>query len=119
MRRGDDERFALQNRIRLERLRPRRLLERNGHLERRAFALLALDPDVAAHHLGELAADGKAKARAAVLARGGIVDLRKRLEKLVDLVGGNADAGIAHGKQNERLPELVLCALDRDADVAL
>ena len=42
----------------------------------------ALDADVAAHAVHELAADGEAEARAAVLARGRGVDLRERLEEL-------------------------------------
>ena len=116
---GDDERFALQNFIRHERFRPGGLLERNGDLKGRAVTVFAFDPDVAAHELGELAADGEAEAGAAVLACGGGIDLREGLEELVDLVGGDADAGVADGKENKRFAGFGLGTGDGDADFAL
>ena len=118
MARGHEERLALENRVRHERLGRQRLLHRDGDVEAGALALLALDPDVAAHHFRELAADGEAEAGAAEAARGRGVDLRERLEEAVDLVRRNADAGVPDGKENEVVAGLVLGARDVDADVA-
>ena len=46
----------------------------------------------------QAAGDAQAQARAAELPRGGGVGLRKLLENGVELVGGDADAGVAHGQ---------------------
>ena len=69
--------LSLENGVGLERLRPGRFLQRNGDLEGRAAPVFALHPDVAAHHLRELAADGEAKSRPPILAGGRGIDLRK------------------------------------------
>jgi hypothetical protein len=55
---------------------------RQPDCEGRATARLALDRDVAAHHLTKAAADGEAKTSAAILARGGGGSLGKLLEQL-------------------------------------
>ena len=61
----------------------------------------ALDGDVAAHHPAEPAAERQAEAGAAVLARGGGVGLGESLEELCELLGGHADAGVAHAEDHE------------------
>ena len=53
----------------------------------------------AAHQLDQPPADRQAEAGAAVLARGRGVGLREGLEERSDLVGGDADAGVAHGER--------------------
>ena len=113
------QRFALENRIRHERLGRQRFLQRNRHMKARALALLAFHPDIAAHHFGQLAADGQAQAGAAELAGGGGIDLREGLEEPVDLVRRNADAGVADGKEDEVVARFVLRLGHVDADVAL
>ena len=119
MRRGDDEGLALEDRIGNERLGRQRFLEGNGNLKYGAFAFLAFDPDVAAHHLRQFAADGEAEAGAAIFARGGSIDLGEGLEEAVDLVGGNADAGVTNGEEDEVVAAFVFRPADADADVAL
>jgi hypothetical protein len=57
---------------------------------------LALDRDVAPHHLAEPFADRQPKTRPAVLARRGGGSLRKLLEQLVHLLRRHADAGIGN-----------------------
>ena len=52
----------------------------------------------AAHQLGEALADRQAEAGAAVLARRRRVGLRERLEQPAHALGGEADAGVAHGE---------------------
>jgi hypothetical protein len=79
---------------------PRRHLGRlggDGEMERGALARDALHPHRAAHQLGQPLADGEAEAGAAVLARGRRVELAELLEQAVDAIGGDADAGVAHG----------------------
>ena len=53
------------------------------------------DGDVAAHHLAEAAADGQTETRAPILAGSGVIPLDEGLEELFDLLGGQADAGVA------------------------
>ncbi len=89
---GDDgEHLVFQDRVRNQCLGRLGFLERHGDVEAGTAALLALNPDAAAHDLGQLAADGEAKARARHTSGGGGIDLRERLEEAADLVGGNAD----------------------------
>ena len=78
------------------------LREAGGEPERRAGARLALDADLAAHELDEAPADGQAEAGAAVPPRGGGVGLRERLEQHVELLGRDADAGVAHREAQRR-----------------
>ncbi len=52
----------------------------------------------AAHQLDQAPADGQAQPGAAVLAGGGHVGLRERLEQLRRLLRRHADAGVAHGE---------------------
>ncbi len=72
--------------------------EPDGEVERAADARFAFEPDASAHQLDQPAADGEAQAGAAVLARGGHVGLRERLEQFRRLLRRHADAGVAHGE---------------------
>ncbi len=119
MRGGNDEGLAFQDRIGNERLGRQSFLERNGGVELRALAFLAFDPDAAAHHLAQFAADRQAETRAAVFPRGGSIDLGKGLEEAIDLVRGNADAGVPNGKENEVFAAFVFRTAHADTDVAL
>ena len=78
--------------------------QRQGEAEGAALARRADDGQFAAHQLDQPAGDGQPQAGTAVLARGRGIGLRKGIENAGELVGGNADAGIAHGKgQGQRL----------------
>ena len=72
--------------------------EPDGEEEGAAHPGLAFEPDAPAHQLDQPAADGQAQPGAAVLAGGGHVGLRERLEQLRRLLAGHADAGVAHGE---------------------
>ena len=61
---------------------------------------LALDADVAAHHLAEAAADDEAEAGPAVAPRGGGVGLGEGLEEPRLLLGRHADAGVADAEDD-------------------
>jgi hypothetical protein len=52
------------------------------------------DGDAAAEQLAQAAADGEAEAGAAEAAGGGVVDLGEGVEHGLELVGGDADAGV-------------------------
>ena len=73
-----------------------------GEPERRPDARRALHADLAAHELDEAPADGQAQAGAAEAPRGGGVGLRERLEQHVELLGRDADAGVAHLEAQRR-----------------
>ena len=77
------------------------LLPRQPHREHRAFAGLARDRHVAAHHAGKLARDGKAQAGAAEALRGRGVGLGEFLEQFRLLLGRHADAGVGDGELDE------------------
>jgi hypothetical protein len=64
------------------------------------MAELALNRDVAAHHLTEAPADGEAKARTAVLARRGRGGLGKLLKQLVHLRHRHPDACVRHRQRD-------------------
>src|SRR6185436_10172983 len=66
----------------------------NGKGERRALTGLALDPDLAAVQLDELAGQGQAQAGALVLARVVRSDLAELLEDGLVVLGRDADAGV-------------------------
>src|SRR4051794_7192384 len=68
--------------------------EPNG--EGGTLASLALDRDVAAHHLAEASTDGQPEAGAAVLARGRGLGLSEGLEQPRHLVRSHADPRVAH-----------------------
>ena len=51
-----------------------------------------------AHQFGQLLGNSQAQAGAAVFARGGGIGLLKTLEQTADLLLGQANAGVTHGK---------------------
>ena len=85
-----------------------------------------VEPDLAAEQPGDLAADGEAEARAAVLAARAAVGLLEGLEDDLLLVAGDADARVGDRERDDRLragsSELVVGApaladrLERGAD---
>ena len=75
----------------------------DGEMEGGAFAGIALDPDLAAHQLGQAFADGQAQPGAAVVASGGGIHLLERFEEAVLPVQRDADAGVAHGEMEQPL----------------
>ena len=121
----DEDQRALHRRLRsplgphAAQQRPARLrgLDPRGQAdgEGRALAELALDGDIAAHHLAETAADRESEPRAAVLARGGRIGLHEFLEQPADLLGRHPDAGV--GDRHRDLcasPVRDACHFDRD-----
>src|SRR5207244_4338376 len=85
-------------------LRPCRcdVLEGQVERERAALARLALEADLSAEQLGEVAADAQAEAGAVVLAAGGAVGLLKSLEDDLVLLTRNADAGVDDRELDDR-----------------
>src|SRR6185437_3280125 len=67
-----------------------------------AGAWRALQLDLAAQQAGELAADGKSQAGAAVLAAGAGIRLLECLEDDSLLIGGDTDAGVGDLERNDR-----------------
>ncbi len=63
------------------------------------MAELALNPNVSLHHLNQPLCNAQAESRASVLARRRSVDLRERLEDDVELVRGDANAGVRDREQ--------------------
>lgn len=70
----------------------------DGKPEHGAHTDLALDPDPSVHELDQLATYGHAQTGASVLARGRRIDLLKRLEDLLELFVGDADARVVNGE---------------------
>ena len=88
---------------------------RESDREGRAATRLALDCNVAAHHLTEAPADGEAKARATIFARRGGGSLGKLLEQLAHLLCRHADASVSHCECDPVAPILLsLARVDRD-----
>jgi hypothetical protein len=98
----------------LGRHRRRRDSHRQLDPEGRTAAGHALDPDLPTHQLGEPLADGQPEPGAAVLARGRSVDLRERLEQLRQVLGRDADAGVAHGNAQRALLAVACTHVDGD-----
>jgi len=96
----------------------------DGEVKRGAFADLAFHGNGAAHAFAETFGDNQAEAGAAAAAFGRRVYLAERTEKLVDLVGGNADAGVADGEVDAHIAVDAVgvrcagAAFDGDIDVA-
>ena len=85
------------------RLRQRSRPRQDGEVEGAAAARPgAFHPHAAAHQFGQQLADGQAEARAAVLARGAAVGLAELLEQAALALFGQADAGVAHRKVQQR-----------------
>ena len=70
--------------------------ERNRNPKGRAAAGCAFDLDRAVHQPGQPGHDGEAEAGAAEAARDGCVGLAEAAEDRVELVGGDADAGVGN-----------------------
>src|SRR5262249_8218613 len=90
---------------------------RHSDCKGRATTGLALDRDIAAHHLTKASADREAEPGAAVLARGGGGRLRKLLEKLAHLLCRHTDARVRY-RQGDPLAAILLSLLHIDADGA-
>ena len=94
---GAGRRREVARRLRCARCRPR-LAIGDRHGERRAAADLAVDADVAAVEVDELAHQSEADAGSLVGAPALAFDAVKALEHAGKISGGNADAGVAHGE---------------------
>ena len=108
---------SLSRRSRIDRHRLLRGFHSSGQPNRegRAAAGLALDHDVAAHHLTEAFADGEPKPGSIVFARRRRIGLRKFLKQLVHLLRRHADARISDGDRNPIVAVfLSLPRIDRD-----
>ncbi len=81
-------------------------------------ALFAFHPDVAAHHFDQAARDRKPQTGAADGAVLGILDLVEGTEHMVDLVGGNADAGVFDRDVDRGEPLVHLDPDNADQDIA-
>ena len=80
------------------------MAEAGGEMEMAALAGMAFDPDASIHERDQLAADGEPEAGAAVGARGGVVGLGDGLEKGIELVLGDPDAGVGDVKRQGQRP---------------
>jgi hypothetical protein len=80
---------------------------------------LALDADLASHHLHDLLGDRQSEPGAAVFARSRGVRLRKRPEQLRPLLLGEPDARVGHGVTEPDLLARVFDPLDAHQHVAL
>src|ERR1700730_4417812 len=90
---------------------------RHSNYEGRTTTGLALDRDVAAHHLAEPPADDEPKTRAAVLARRGRGRLGKLLEQLAHLLRRHADASIGYCHRDP-VTAVLLSLMSGDGDSA-
>ena len=81
-------------------------LQRQGEPEGAALARAGLDADLPAHQLDQTLADGEPQARATKAPRGGLVGLAEGLKQSRDLLGAQADAGVAH-RETQPPPVLV------------
>ena len=68
--------------------------------EGRSLAELRADGDVATHHLAEASADGQTETGAAEVPGGRVIGLGELLEDVLQLVGGDADAGVADRQED-------------------
>src|ERR1700730_19186863 len=91
---------------------------RQLYREGRSADRLALDRDVAAHHLTKAPADREPEARTTVLARGGGGGLGKLLEQLAHLLLRHADAGVGN-RDDETVAAIVLSLPRVDGDGAM
>src|SRR6516225_4805300 len=71
------------------------------HCKDRSLARFACHGHVAAHHAGELAADGKAEPGPAETLRGRGISLAELLEQLCLLLRSHADTGVGDGELDE------------------
>src|ERR1035437_1476255 len=87
-------------------------------MEATAAARFAFHPQPAPHGFHQPQGDRQTKARTAVLASGGGVGLRERLEDLLLLLTGNSDPRIADGKVNGHCVRVPACDPSLDHDLA-
>ena len=93
--------------------------------ERGALTRLALHPHPSLQSLGEAVADREAQAGAAIQPAGRGVRLAERAEQAIHTIGGDADAGIAHGETevhelaSRELRRRRETGLDQDEDLSL
>jgi len=89
-----------------------------GEHEGAADSRFAFQPDSATHELDQPPANGQPQPRAAVLARGRHVSLRKRLEEPGRLLLRHADARVAHRELELHLVACALKQVDVQANLA-
>src|SRR5688572_3209193 len=108
--------------------RRRRVTHRDEQRERAAFSGLALDADLAAEELRNLAADREAESRTSKLATRGTVGLLERLEDELLLVARDADSGVGHLERQDhrrgvqgaaREAAVLICLAHRQPHAAL
>ncbi len=93
----------------------RAAIERQPQREHAALAHFACNGDAAAQQAREFTRNRQAEAAAAVLATRRSIGLLERFENHLELVGGNADAGIAHVDTQH----VVVRRRDRQRDLAM
>src|SRR5262249_56184454 len=93
---------------------PISILHGNSEPECRSLAEGALHPDAAPVHLDELLGDAETQAGAPVFPADRGVDLPELREDVVQLIFGDANAGVAHA-----VDEVVAALLGRDLDPSL
>src|SRR5690242_1451170 len=89
---------------------------RQGEGEGGPHADRALDADLAMHGASQIAADGEAESSTLVGARAARLELHERLEDTIELVRGDADAGVGDVQPNE---VLLYVATHRDPALGL
>ena len=94
---GDEQRDVLQALV--QGLGPLPLLQPDAEPEFAPLAKLAGDADIPPHQIHQAATDGQTKPGAPEAATGGGVCLGECIENVGLLLGGNADPGVAHPKQ--------------------
>ncbi|MND85011.1 hypothetical protein D3C80_769180 [compost metagenome] len=85
---------------RLDILRHALIALRQDQAEHAALAGAAVDADLPTQQVRQVAGNGQAQAGAAITAVAGAIHLVEGAEDRLLLVGGDADAGIAHGKDD-------------------
>jgi hypothetical protein len=76
-------------------------LQRQLEAKKASFADGALRPQAATHQVYQSLADGESQAGSTEAASVGAIGLGEGIEDEVQFVGGNSDAGIFHGKEQE------------------
>ena len=97
----DDQDVERPDRDRGRGYHPLRLGELDVEPEARALAERALERDLAAHFLDQLADDRQTKPGTAETPGGGVVGLMKGIEELALVVGGDPDPGVANFERKQ------------------
>ena len=113
----DDQRSAIRVR-RAQGMAIRLRLQAEHHREAEAGAdiLFGFDPDLAAHELGQLAADRQSQARPLERAVPFVLDLVEHAEHVLDLVGRDADPRVLYGDVDAVAGVVVVADGPDDAD---